>query len=351
MNAGAARDRVALVTGASSGIGAATAECLAGAGFQVVLAARRRDLLAALVEKIAAAGGRALAVPTDLADEKATSRLVSRTLEAFGRVDVLVNNAGFSLAGALEQLSRDDLRSTFEVNLLAGLQLAGELTPVMRDQGGGRIINMGSLAASVPAPLAIPYAATKGALAAATDGLRLELARWGIDVILVIPGFVDTPTFDNARAWGMRLREDPANPYRQLMLDLDEFALAQLEPRSRPRTSGAGRPGRHRGAPARALLRALLRAPAERRDARAARALARSHPRAGLQAPPARATRVTPALRSGSAPPARPPRSARGRPAAPRRDRPCRASSSRPDRAPRAPRGRSRPARAAPASR
>ena len=229
MNAGAARDRVALVTGASSGIGAATAECLAGAGFQVVLAARRSHLLAALVEKIALTGGRALAVATDLADEKATSRLVSRTLEAFGRVDVLVNNAGFSLAGALEQLSRDDLRSTFEVNLLAGLQLAGELTPVMREQGGGRIINMGSLAANVPAPLAIPYAATKGALAAATDGLRLELARWGIDVILVIPGFVDTPTFDNARIWGMRLREDPANPYRQLMLDLDEFALAQLE--------------------------------------------------------------------------------------------------------------------------
>jgi short-subunit dehydrogenase len=220
---------VAIVTGASSGIGEATAEQLARAGFRVALAARREERLEALAKRITHAGGTALCVATDLADEASTGRLVARTREAFGRIDVLVNNAGFSLAAAIEQLSRDELRSTFEVNLLAGLQLVGAVTPLMRAQGGGRIINMGSLAAHVPAPLAVPYAATKGALEAATDGLRLELAAWGIDVILVVPGFVDTPTFENARRWGMRLRDDPANPYRQLMLDLDAFATAQLE--------------------------------------------------------------------------------------------------------------------------
>jgi len=220
---------VAIVTGASSGIGAASALALAAAGFRVVLAARREELLAALAERIAASGGTALGVATDLADGEATERLVARTREAFGRVDLLVNNAGFSLAGAIEQLTRDEVRRTFEVNLLAGLQLAGEVTPLMRAQGGGRIVQIGSLAARVPAPLAVPYAATKAALEAATDGLRLEVSRWGIDVCLVIAGFVDTPTFDNARRAGARLRADPANPYRQLMFDLDAFAKAKLE--------------------------------------------------------------------------------------------------------------------------
>jgi len=220
---------VAIVTGASSGIGAASALALAAAGFRVVLAARREELLAALAERIAASGGTALGVATDLADGEATGRLVGRTRQAFGRVDLLVNNAGFSLAGAIEQLTRDEVRRTFEVNLLAGLQLAGEVTPLMRAQGGGRIVQIGSLAARVPAPLAVPYAATKAALEAATDGLRLEVSRWGIDVCLVIAGFVDTPTFDNARRAGARLRADPANPYRQLMFDLDAFAKAKLE--------------------------------------------------------------------------------------------------------------------------
>jgi short-subunit dehydrogenase len=226
---GARAGRVAIVTGASSGIGAASAEALAAAGFRVVLAARRGELLASLAARIGAAGGAALCVATDLADADATARLVARTREAFGRIDVLVNNAGFSLAGAIEQLTRDELRRTFEVNLLAGLQLAGAITPLMRAQGGGRIIQIGSLAARVPAPLAVPYAATKAALEAATDGLRLEVSRWGIDVCLVIAGFVDTPTFDNARRAGAHLRADPANPYRQLMFDLDAFATARLE--------------------------------------------------------------------------------------------------------------------------
>jgi len=228
-NGGEAGEQVAIVTGASSGIGAATAEALARAGFRVVVAARRAELLKALGERIAAAGGSALPVVTDLVDEDATSRLVARTLETFGRIDVLVNNAGFSLGAAIEQLSRGELRATFEVNLLAALQLAGEVTPSMRAQGGGRIVNMGSLASRIPAPLAVPYAATKAGLEAATDGLRLELAPWGIEVILIVPGFVNTPTFENARAWATPLRNDPSNPYRQLMLDLDDFATSRLE--------------------------------------------------------------------------------------------------------------------------
>ena len=115
------------------------------------------------------------------------------------------------------------------VNLLSALQLIGAVTPQMRAQGGGRIINLGSVAGFVPAPLAIPYAATKIGLHAATDALRLELGRFGITLSLVIPGFVDTAVFDNARNASQALREDLNNPYRQTMFDLDELAMKNLE--------------------------------------------------------------------------------------------------------------------------
>ena len=164
-----------------------------------------------------------------MADEAAVAALAARAWESFGRVDLLVNNAGFSLAAALEQFTRDQIRKTFEVNLFGALQLIGEVTPMMRDQGGGRVINISSIAGSVPAPLAVPYAATKAALESATDCLRLELARWNIQLSVLIPGFVQTPTFDKAKKWGEFLRSDETNPYRQLMHDLEDFANGQLE--------------------------------------------------------------------------------------------------------------------------
>ena len=145
-----------------------------------------------------------------------------------GRIDLLVNNAGYSPAAATEQLSRDDLVHIFGVNLLSQLQLIAELTPVMRSQGGGRIINLGSIAGSVPAPLAVPYSATKAGIEAATQCLRLELAPWKIHVSVVIPGFVATEAFDSAKKKGQALREDTSNPYRGLMFSLDDFANDQL---------------------------------------------------------------------------------------------------------------------------
>ena len=219
----------AIITGASSGIGEATAECLARAGYRVALAARGAEALEDVAKRIAEAGGEAIALPTDIADEAAVRALARRTWEAFGRVDLVVNNAGFSLGAALEQFTRDQIRKTFEVNLFGALQLIGEVTPMMREQGGGRIINVSSLAGSVPAPLAVPYSATKAALEAATNCLRLELARWNIQLALVIPGFVKTPVFDKAKEWAEFLRTDENNPYRKLMLDLEDFAYGQLE--------------------------------------------------------------------------------------------------------------------------
>ena len=229
MNENDKSERVAIVTGASSGIGEATARCLAEAGFSVVLAARGADLLDRIVADITAHGGKALSVPTDLSDAEETSTLVRTTLDTFGRVDVLVNNAGYSPPCALEQLDRTAMRHVFDVNLLSGMQLIAELTPTMREQGGGRIINIGSLAAYVGAPFAAAYAATKGGMEAMVACMRLELSPWNIQLSVIVPGFVDTPTFDKARAGAEHLRDDPSNPYRQLMADLDDFANDQLK--------------------------------------------------------------------------------------------------------------------------
>ena len=221
--------RSCIVTGASSGIGEACARALARAGFRVAIAARRADRLETLAKEIAQAGGMALPVACDLGDEADTADLVEKTLDAFGRIDVLVNNAGFSPAAALEQLPRSEVRRTFEVNLLSGLQLAGAVSPVMREQGGGRILNMSSLAGSVPAPMAVVYSSTKAAIDMASDCMRLELAPWNIQVASIVPGFVDTDTFDNSREMARELRADENNPYRQRMFDMDEFAKGQLE--------------------------------------------------------------------------------------------------------------------------
>jgi NAD(P)-dependent dehydrogenase (short-subunit alcohol dehydrogenase family) len=221
--------KVAIVTGASSGIGEATARRFAEAGFAVALAARRRDLLDRLASDIERKGGRALVVPTDLSDASETSALVRRTLDVYGRVNVLVNNAGYGPPYALEQLDRKALRHVFDVNLLAPMQLIGELTPVMRNQGGGRVINISSLSRYVGAPFASSYAATKGGMEAMNACMRLELAPWNIRLSVVVPGFVDTPAFQTSREAGKHLRDDPHNPYRELMDHLDAFTKEQLK--------------------------------------------------------------------------------------------------------------------------
>lgn len=225
--------RTAIITGASSGIGEAAARALALEGHALALIARRKDRLDLLVKEIERAGGRALAIAADLADDAATARAGQEAIDflrgQLGRIDLLVNNAGYSPGAAIEQFSREGLRHIFDVNLLSALQLTGAVTPLMRAQGSGRIVNVGSLAAVVPAPLAIPYGATKIAMQAATDALRLEIGRFGIDVSLIVVGFVDTAVYENARNGAKDLRADPNNPYRQTMFDLDELASQNLE--------------------------------------------------------------------------------------------------------------------------
>ncbi|WP_229069224.1 SDR family oxidoreductase [Actinoplanes sp. DH11] len=180
---------VVIVTGASSGIGRTTALRLAGRGWTTVLAARRAAELEALAGEIRAAGGTAHVVPTDVADPAGAGALVGRTVKLTGRVDALVNNAG--VGGDASVLADDAaVRTIIEVNLLAPIRLMRAVVPVMRGQGSGAIVNIGSVAGEIG--IGGAYSASKFGLRGINDSVRRELAGTGIGVSLIEPGFIAT---------------------------------------------------------------------------------------------------------------------------------------------------------------
>jgi NAD(P)-dependent dehydrogenase (short-subunit alcohol dehydrogenase family) len=191
------KERVAVVTGASSGIGEATARELASRGAAVVLAARDAERLETLRRGISASGGRALAVQTDVSDEDSVEALMRRAVEEFGSLDVLVNNAGLGLSGRVADLRADDLRYVFEVNTVGPLLCVQAALPRMGR--GGRIINVSSVVGKRSVPKVGGYCATKFALNALTDALRVEVAEKGITVTSVYPGTTRTAFRENSR--------------------------------------------------------------------------------------------------------------------------------------------------------
>ncbi len=181
---------VALVTGASSGIGRSTALLLAQTGFRVFATVRSEAKEAILRQEI---GGLPIEILRfDLADAEGAHHLVQEVLRRAGRIDVLVNNAGYAKLGAVEDLPREDLRHQFEVNVFGAMQLCREVIPSMRAQHFGRIVNVSSLAGRVSVPLMGAYCASKFALEAFSDALRAEVKPAGIRVALVEPGPVAT---------------------------------------------------------------------------------------------------------------------------------------------------------------
>lgn len=188
-------DQVAIVTGASSGIGAATARALAQARAHVVLAARRQEQIDALAAELAGAYAvRTLAVPTDMSRPEEIARLVDRTLAEFGRIDILVNNAGLGLQGDVADLEAADLRYLFDVNVFGAVQAMQAVIPPMRGQGGGVIVNISSILGKVVVPSlgmvgsSAGYTASKCALNAFSAAARMELRSAGIHVVTVLPG-------------------------------------------------------------------------------------------------------------------------------------------------------------------
>jgi NAD(P)-dependent dehydrogenase (short-subunit alcohol dehydrogenase family) len=178
--------KVALVTGASSGIGDATAKRLIAAGYVVYAAARRLERMAPL-----AARG-AILLPIDLTDDASIVAAVERIRADHGRIDVLLNNAGYGSYGAVEDVPIAEGRRQFEVNLFGLARLVQLVTPMMRAQRAGRIVNISSMGGKIWEPLGAWYHATKFAVEGFSDCLRMELAPFGIDVVVVEPGAINT---------------------------------------------------------------------------------------------------------------------------------------------------------------
>jgi NAD(P)-dependent dehydrogenase (short-subunit alcohol dehydrogenase family) len=177
---------VALVTGASSGIGATTAQRLAALGFTVYAAARRAERL----EPLAVDGIQLLAM--DVTDEESRRRGIETILAETGRIDVLVNNAGYGSYGAVEDVPADEARAQFEVNLFGAVELIRLVLPAMRSQGSGTIVNISSMGGRLYTPFGGWYHATKYALEALSDCLRMEVAPFGVDVVIIEPGAIRT---------------------------------------------------------------------------------------------------------------------------------------------------------------
>lgn len=207
--------RAALVTGCSSGIGRATALQLAAQGLVVYATARRPESLAGLEER----GCRTLRL--DVCDESSMREAVQRVTKDQGGVGVLVNNAGYGLHGALEELPLDAVRRQFETNLFGALRLAQLVLPGMRRQGWGRIVNVSSVGGRITTPGNGAYHASKHALEALSDVLRFEVRGFGVDVVLVEPGAIATRWVETA-AGDLAARADPESPYAALHADVAE---------------------------------------------------------------------------------------------------------------------------------
>jgi NADP-dependent 3-hydroxy acid dehydrogenase YdfG len=185
-------DRVAVVTGASSGIGEATAKALAREGFAVSLAARREERIKELADEISSSGGKALAVPTDISDEQAARRLIEETKGELGSVDVLLNNAGVMLLGPILGADVEHWQRMVNVNLLGLMYATHAALPIMQEQGGGHIVNVSSVAGRVARLGSGVYNATKWGVGAFSESLRQEALNYNVRVTIIEPGYVDT---------------------------------------------------------------------------------------------------------------------------------------------------------------
>jgi 2-deoxy-D-gluconate 3-dehydrogenase len=192
--------RVAIVTGGNGGIGLGMARGLAAAGALVVIAARNRDKSEAAVAALAAEGGRGAFLPLDVAEPGSCRDVVRATVERFGRLDILVNNAGMSIRKPPEAYAIAEWQAVIDTNLTGAFACAQAAYAPMQAQGGGKIINIGSMMAIFGAAYAAAYAASKGGLVQLTKSLATAWARDNIQVNAVLPGWIDTELTQTARS-------------------------------------------------------------------------------------------------------------------------------------------------------
>jgi short-subunit dehydrogenase len=220
--------KVVIITGASAGIGAAAARAFAGAGARVVLAARNAARLEAVARGLA---GPALVVPTDVADRAAVDALVARAVEAYGGIDIVVNNAGVGLAAPVAQLAPDDFQRALAVDLFGPLALTQAALPYLRRRGRGQLIYISSVVGLRALPYLGGYAAAKAALDRLVEALRMELRGSGVAVTLVRPGATSTSFAQSRLGSGQerrRVRTRAATPEQVAQVIL---GAARREPR------------------------------------------------------------------------------------------------------------------------
>ncbi|MCI0519841.1 MAG: SDR family oxidoreductase [Chloroflexi bacterium] len=226
--------RAILITGASSGIGEATARLFAAQGYRVALAARRMERLEALAEQIRAAGGQALPVAADLSRPEDIQRMVEAARQAYGEVDILFNNAGFGRMGWLETLRpAEDIEAQLQVNLLGMIAATRALLPHMLASRQGHIINMASSAAFIATPTYTIYAASKHAVRGFSEALRREVRGQGVHVSAIYPGGVATEFKEHM---GYQRKSGVGTP-AALRLSAEQVARGVLSLARRPRRS------------------------------------------------------------------------------------------------------------------
>ncbi len=187
-----------LITGASQGIGKATALLFARQGYDLVLAARQPERLEAVASEVRSLGQNALAVPTDVRDSEQVNTLVKKTLEYYGTLDVLINNAGIYLLGSVEAFSLSDWHQAIDTNFWGYVHTIHALLPHFLERGKGTIVNVSSIGGKVPIPYQVPYTASKYAVTGLTQSLHAELEPKGIKVCGVYPNFISTDLMERA---------------------------------------------------------------------------------------------------------------------------------------------------------
>jgi NADP-dependent 3-hydroxy acid dehydrogenase YdfG len=186
------KDKIVVITGASSGLGEATARHLAQQGAKLVLGARRQDRIDALAKELTGTGGQAVAVAMDVSDRRQVQHLVDTAMQSFGRVDVMINNAGLMPQALLERLQVDEWDRMIDVNLKGVLYGIAAALPIMKQQKSGHFINVSSVAGHRVGPGFAVYAATKFAVRALSEGLRQEVKPYNIRTTVISPGAVAT---------------------------------------------------------------------------------------------------------------------------------------------------------------
>ena len=220
------RDQVVVITGASSGIGLATAAAAAGEGAQLVLVARSEQTLGDIVARIGQAGGEAIQVIADVSSRADVERAAQAALTRFGRIDTWVNNAGLSIYGRLDEVSEEDSRRLFDINFWGVVNGSLVALPLLKRQGGA-LINVGSEVSEAVVPLQGMYTATKHAVKGFTDALRVEVEQVDkapVSITLIQPTAVDTPFPQHARNY---LATEPQLPSPQI--DPEDVARAILK--------------------------------------------------------------------------------------------------------------------------